>query len=144
MTTEERRAETASKFNVLTGIERNGAEMVEHTPGPWSFDQDWHRIPTIFAAEGRTMVATIEKGTCGRDARPGADREANARLIAAAPDMLEALLEVRNLVREASATGFNCHDGDWAERLFYNQAKVSEAIRKAEGRALIAEQRGES
>jgi hypothetical protein len=31
MTTDERRAETASKFNVLTGIERNGAEMDKAT-----------------------------------------------------------------------------------------------------------------
>ena len=31
-----------------------------HTPGPWTFDHDWRRFPTIFGADGN-KVATIEK-----------------------------------------------------------------------------------
>lgn len=41
---------------------------------------------------------------------------------------LVALLNVRKLITEAAMTGFNCHDGDWAERLFASQAVTSAAI----------------
>lgn len=54
-----------------------------------------------------------------------------ARLIAAAPELLEAIISTRKLVSEAAMTGFNCHDGDWAERLFANQAGLSAALAKA-------------
>jgi len=48
--------------------------------------------------------------------------------------MLAALKNVNKLISEAAMTGFNCHDGDWAERLFASQQVTSAAIRKAEGR----------
>lgn len=61
-----------------------------HTPGPWSFDHDWRRFPTIFGAD-KKKVATIEKdGFPAKNVRTAA-QEANARLIAAAPELLEAL-----------------------------------------------------
>lgn len=62
--------------------------------------------------------------------------EADARLISAAPDLLAALTNVRKLIAEAAMTGFNCHDGDWAERLFASQRVSSDAIRKATGTEL--------
>ncbi len=49
----------------------------------------------------------------------------------AAPDMLAALRNVQKLIAEASMTGFNCHDGEWAERLFFSQQVTSAAIKKA-------------
>lgn len=49
----------------------------------------------------------------------------------AAPDMLAALQNVQKLIAEAAMTGFNCNDGDWAERLFFSQQMTSAAIRKA-------------
>jgi hypothetical protein len=52
-------------------------------------------------------------------------------LIAAAPEMLAALLNVRKLISEAAMTGFNWQDGDWAERLFVSQQVTSAAIAKA-------------
>jgi hypothetical protein len=55
----------------------------------------------------------------------------DARLIAAAPEMLEALRNVQKLISEAAMTGFNCHDGNWAERLFLSQQVTSAAIKKA-------------
>jgi hypothetical protein len=47
-------------------------------------------------------------------------------------DLLAALLNVRKIISEGAATGFNCHDGDWAERLFASQAMTTAAIAKAE------------
>ena len=57
--------------------------------------------------------------------------EANARLIAAAPDLLEALIVTRSLVSEGAIDGFTDHG--WMERLFLNQRSLSAAIAKAEG-----------
>ncbi len=80
--------------------------MSEHTPGPWSFDADWHRLPTIFGAD-RSKIATIEKedfihsgkfpGTGHTKQKP--EREANAHLIVAAPEMLAAHSENARVLR---------------------------------------------
>ena len=55
----------------------------QHTPGPWSWsfesiDQEW----AIVMSKGGNIVANVNLDT---------RQEANARLIAAAPDMLAAL-----------------------------------------------------
>jgi hypothetical protein len=70
----------------------------KHTPGPWSFDR-WDENGTtrfyVSRSEGAPQdqhyndVATIIADTCGGDLV--AIQEANARLIAAAPELLEAL-----------------------------------------------------
>ena len=62
------------------------------------------------------------------DARPVA---ANAALIAAAPDMFAALRNVQALIVEAAMTGFNCHSGTWAVRLYESQQDTSAALAKA-------------
>lgn len=67
---------------------------------------------------------------------------ANARLIAAAPTLLsdhkrmsaeierlrEALKHVRAIIVDGALTGFNCHSGDWAERLFLSQGVTRAAL----------------
>lgn len=95
-------------------------DSIEHTPAPWRvspLDRLSAEIPL-----SKNQLAIAHGGTV-----------ANARLIAAAPDMLDALRGVRKLIAEAAMTGFNCHDGDWAERLFYSQQQTSRAIEKATG-----------
>jgi hypothetical protein len=61
-------------------------------------------------------------------------QEENTRQRAVIERMLEALLNVRAIISEASMTGFNYKDGDWPERLFASQAVTSAAIAKALGR----------
>jgi len=46
-------------------------------------------------------------------------------------DLVAALRAVQKLISEAAMTGFNCHDGDWAERLFFSQQATSAALAKA-------------
>lgn len=52
-----------------------------HTPGPWSMRDETERV---FAEDGWGLVAD-----CGQSVRAG-EIEANARLIAAAPELLAA------------------------------------------------------
>ena len=73
--------------------------MTEHTPGPWEIDkrdngniiilEDKELCPTVFIwgsqGQGHGRIAMIYS-ECGIG-----DLEANARLIAAAPELLEAL-----------------------------------------------------
>lgn len=78
----------------------------QHTPGPWRFEES---TKTIRAVPQNYWLATM-------DSWDGAvDHEANARLIAAAPDLLEAL----ELALVAT-------DGNWEDR-------ARAAIAKARG-----------
>ena len=66
--------------------------MTEHTPGPWMVTPDhdegigWRHVSSF--PEGFGDIATTWSG------KHGDASEANARLIAAAPDMLDALEEL--------------------------------------------------
>jgi hypothetical protein len=119
--------------------------MSGHTPGPWkvgyrSIDVGCENekaggYAKLFDVRGWGYLTGHGHGGLGLDELAAyAIQKANARLIAAAPDMLEALLATRSLVSEAAMVGFNFSDGDWADRLYANQAKISRAIAKAEGR----------
>lgn len=57
----------------------------KHTPGPWIVDEN---NATIFANDSRWEDPTA---ICKVDTLPGEETDANARLIAAAPELLEAL-----------------------------------------------------
>ena len=94
-------------------------ETTDHTPGPW-------RVNGCELIGDSTVLATL----CWHSGRD-AENQADYALIAAAPDLLEALLNVRSLISEAAAAGFNYKDGDWPERLYFSQQKTSAAIEKA-------------
>lgn len=62
-----------------------------HTPGPWSADWGYIVAPDVTGKHVDLYVATIaEEDEDGRVV-PEHERDANARLIAAAPDLLAAL-----------------------------------------------------
>jgi len=86
----------------------------KHTQGPW----------TYATHQGHTLVETVEpaKTVCNVYGNTTDAKEANARLIAAAPEMLEALKAV---------TDSNINRPD----LVPMWKKVYDAIAKAEGRA---------
>lgn len=64
-----------------------------HTAGPWDvvFDRDDRRSLRVSAPGGKYIAVCVERGSLIRDQ---AEFEANARLIAAAPELLDALEEV--------------------------------------------------
>lgn len=102
----------------------------KHTPGPWTCEPNPYtdqRFEYVCYAEGKGSVAKIERHTQNHDdwrARPRAEFEANARLIAAAPDLLEAL---NDLVRTMLTREFSESDYQAAFRL------ANAALKKARG-----------
>ena len=92
------------------------AEKVAHTPGPWIFDEEstlasiWARMsPSGHGIPGRKVAAVI-----GDDA----ETEANAHLIASAPDLLAL---AKRYASECSDAGLDNNH-------------ILEVIRKAEGK----------
>ena len=61
--------------------------MSEYTPGPWRVGIDRESVGEVNPPEAK--IAMTREGTTP-------EREANARLIAAAPDLLEALHKIVN------------------------------------------------
>ena len=106
------------------------------TKGPWeaTYDSQLQALIEIYNTEDRIMVATLpDRGTV--EAMP--EIEANANLIAAAPDMYEALEEVRHLVC-ATCSKYEqfCESGNrLTTEIPCNacESKVFKALRKARG-----------
>lgn len=104
----------------------------KHTPGSWNYTEH-EGVFGIFSKESKEIpIATVdyegdyferpnEAGT-----KHGGELEANARLIAAAPELLEALKAIREAYKEM----FDVMPVAW--QTFDNIAKA--AIAKAEGR----------
>lgn len=120
-------------------VTMTGGAMSKHTPGPWEADR--HYVVT-----GRGRLATIHPPSAHPDAfaekrhdegwldaylrlQPeriaiGAEQEANATLMAAAPELLEAL---KVIVNSVETTG----NPEWRGSLMHKQCRA--AIAKAEG-----------
>lgn len=69
-----------------------------HTPGPWHHDRG-----NILTADGRCL-ATVFSGPCASLE----EADANGRLIAAAPELLEALRTLLDAVEGAHVTVGDC------------------------------------
>ena len=89
-----------------------------HTPGPWTAKA----YATGVVSATKHVVATIPQGYSARI--PPEERVGNARLIAAAPEMLEALKQVTN----AFARYISGSEGH-----YYEITQARAAIAKAEG-----------
>jgi hypothetical protein len=97
--------------------------MSKHTPGPWEVDRDdSQKVWVKSKAEGwdEEWVALSFSGRAG----------ANARLIAAAPDLLEALKAAKEVVDVAEHMTSCRSDDDF---VWGAQKLINAAIAKAEG-----------
>ena len=76
----------------------------KHTPGPWVISSRYHSIgiaPDDGVSDGLATVFGI-----------GPQAEANARLIAAAPELLKALKQYREAIKDFAAhRGISLQDG---------------------------------
>ena len=99
----------------------------KHTPGPWRTGGLPQHAPIVYAPDDYAICDT--KTFHGR--RSPEEAEANARLIAAAPDMLAAL----QAFREWHANNFGDFSHDLNAQLLSLDNDAVAAIAKAEGRA---------
>lgn len=81
----------------------------QHTPGPWLFQAGaiWNsKPPALTPPDEKTRIATVHSNLDGLDAfaafdaGPDKEAEANARLIAAAPELAEALRDVLWMIQD--------------------------------------------
>ena len=89
-----------------------------HTQGPWKYDINPNAPEAIIVdCEGYTVVelSAMENTTCA------SDLEANARLIAAAPDLLQAIYTARKLLLDVGVLSFDAYQ------------QIDAAIAKAKG-----------
>jgi hypothetical protein len=65
--------------------------MIKHTPGPWLAVGSW-----VETADDKADICNCSAESMGQErvARPPEEEEANARLIAAAPELLDALTKL--------------------------------------------------
>lgn len=91
---------------------------MKHTPGPWEFRGHW-----IWPVGSNDDIGRVSESYL----RPGSEREANGRLIAAAPELLEAL---KALLNKVDHKRYNIRK-DFS--FFVADAAARTAIAKAEG-----------
>ena len=106
--------------------------MSAHTPGPWRYCRENGSRTT-----GRHMIAGAKPGYLAevRDCGSG-DVGANARLIAAAPELLEALKGMLAIVSDSRGVAgyhLNGNTAEWGE--FDEVDAAIDAIAKAEGQS---------
>lgn len=103
------------------------SEIVKHTPGPWNVEgPDWYGDFNIVPShEALAIGAVVRNGM-----RDQGETEANARLISAAPDLLEALRELFATVKGECPRLLDEDRG--ANPHLYSS--IVDAIAKAEGR----------
>lgn len=97
-----------------------------HTPGPWSVDVANREIGT-----GRRWLYAIEQAHSDLSPQTTIEHDANARLIAAAPEMLEALEGIAKkaawLSHEAELQGHDLESADANEIVHLASAAISKA-----------------
>jgi len=93
----------------------------KHTQGPWVIDWNVARLD-IFSSEAKVLVASLRRSALSEDIDEAA--RANARLIAAAPDLLDSLSEIFDYAGGADSA---LHDE-------YVMDRARAAIAKAEGK----------
>ncbi|MCY1219501.1 hypothetical protein D9M72_314790 [compost metagenome] len=106
--------------------------MAKHTPGPWAHATDMGQVGSVEFADG-TVIAQAQQ-------LPGdplhEQRNANARLLAAAPELLDALRKLRNEVSSVHIEAIRGALGNTnAECLVLRVLNAEAAITKAEGSA---------
>jgi hypothetical protein len=106
---------------------------MSHTPGPWNasgWEPGGERGPWAVFAPG------AEPGRKQPAECYGPDREANARLIAAAPDLLNALIQCRSVLITALGDTPDDLDKPVREKVIRSKMELADAaIAKARGPA---------
>ena len=95
--------------------------MSKYTPGPWFVDR--HGAPTVYAESLNGGGMLQEVAACG-STEVWTHQEANARLIAAAPELLEALQSIVRSLSDQDDEGLIEH----AEPMIAARAAIAKAL----------------
>jgi hypothetical protein len=90
----------------------------QHTPGPWTFRKNYGQTLDLLAAGGATVILNNARLM---------NQEPNARLIAAAPDLLDALQLCEGNIDSLLAS---CHPKVFGEWLTVVRAAIAKATGK--------------
>ena len=101
----------------------------KHTPGPWTLGKGKYRVRT---EDGTLVAECYTTGNYMRYPRDKVEQNANAHLIAAAPDLLEALIEARETIQKIDDATLDC-GGSWQ----FDDEKIDVAIAKAKGESSL-------
>lgn len=88
-----------------TTTDSTTTSAAQHTPGPWTCDPVTERVL-------QKTYGTFRVFSGGEEGMPVQRTEANARLIAAAPDLLAACQEALALLNNPDADGFDADQID--------------------------------
>ena len=99
--------------------------MTKHTPAPWTLEHGTTQLENIWDSQGQFKIASFIYSANGYDETANA----NARLIAAAPELLEALELLQMAIR--------------SEGLLNATKRFSLCVADANARAAIAKAKGE-
>lgn len=99
-------------------------QQAKHTPGPWGIETE-HALITIGASGAGKIACVFQTVLAG-------DPKANARLIAAAPELLAALKETLETLGDIADK--LAHGSPMRNDLEAQYAAIRAAIAKAEGR----------
>lgn len=109
-------------------------EKMKHTPGPWRYDDKTGDSGGLVVwAEGGDRVARVCWDSCDEQSEALSETEPNARLIAAAPELLEALQDAMKLI-DVMMPGVRCIPLQDYAALNNTPIKARAAIAKATGR----------
>lgn len=109
-------------------------EAVRHTPGPWTWGAGFKfgdSTGDLFGLGGRSVLSSASYENMWLSAYDRPVDAANARLIAAAPELLEALREAHIAMWGVTPEG---QDFENHQRLRKARDQARAAISKAEGR----------
>jgi len=106
-----------------------------HTPGPWEAADNNTGTGTNIRNGAGTLLAVVHSYRANPDkSYPNADtRRANARLISAAPDLLEALERAIEYVERFGDMNHEPLPGDCAATLYASRAAIAKARGSGEG-----------
>ena len=117
---------------------------MSHTPGPWEIDLNTrpaevctvYNIPTQPSEDGKGQEWCYIRGALGYWGADEKENMANANLIAAAPELLEALEAARIFIRNGIELGYiRMPDPDTPDSAHDVPPMIAAAIAKAKGEA---------
>ncbi|MGK9174141.1 hypothetical protein KXR87_13050 [Yokenella regensburgei] len=97
------------------------------TPGPWIASTSDRSIGPVCKDDDQSYGMIIPVAWVEFDGKPG-HHQANANLIAAAPELLEALRQLREYVEDMHAAQYGHNWVDESHPMFLAQAAIAKAL----------------